>query len=193
MVSASTNSGHENHAPNGNPVKVMRDENAAQDAADNARRTVRREIREKADRTDKFLLAAMVLFVGLPAFALAGWLVWDASDARPWLMSFGTVLVVMFLVNWPLAFWLKRQAWFNRMAGDGWYREVILKFLTLYLPMLVIVGVNDLDHSRSMAENLREYLVTIAGFLVLLVAAETALTLLSRWWNARRGKRGARR
>jgi hypothetical protein len=70
------------------------------------------------------------------------------------------------------------------MAGDGQFREVILKFPTLYLPMLVVVGVNDLDHGRTMAENLREYVWTIAGFMVLLVVVETALAVVSPWWKA---------
>lgn len=169
------------------------DTDAAMDAHDAVRRQAHREVRADADLRDKLWLSALVLFVGLPTFAICGWLFFLASEERPWLMSFGMVLLVLFLVNWPLEMWLKRQTWFKRMAGDGQFRETILKFPTLYLPMLVIVGVNDLDHGRSVAENLREYALTIAAFMVLLVVVEVALAALSRWWKARPKRQGARR
>jgi hypothetical protein len=86
------------------------DTDAKQDAHDAAHRQLTREIRREADRNDKLLLSAIVLFLGPPAFAIAGWLIWLASEQRPWLISFGTVLVVIFLVSWPVEYWLKRQA-----------------------------------------------------------------------------------
>lgn len=169
------------------------DTDAAMDAHLALRRQAHRELHAEVDLRDKLWLSALVLFVGLPAFAISGWFIFLASEERPWLMSFGMVLFVLFLVNWPLELWLKQKVWFKRMVGDGQFRQTILKFPTLYLPMLVIVGVNDLDHGRSVAENLREYALTITGFLILLVITEAALAAISRWWKARPKRQGARR
>lgn len=143
------------------------------------------DLRARASRNDKLLLASLVLLVGVPVFALAGWLIWSASAFWPWLMSFGTVLVVLFLLKWPLEHWLKRQNWFKHKAGTGWFRELLLKFLTFYLPVLVIVGVNDLDHDKSLASNLREYVLTIATFLVAIIVVETIFEAVRRWWKGR--------
>lgn len=151
-----------------------------------------KNLRRRAARTDKFLLIALSLFIVLPAFAVAGWLIWLASDQRPWLMSFGFVLVVLFLVMWPFEFLLKQQPWFSRMAGGGRFQERILKFLTFYFPCLIIVGVNDLEHERGVADNLHEYALSIVMYVVLLVVLETIFEAISRYWRSKRQKSGER-
>ena len=144
---------------------------------------------DAAGRSGKLIVLAALFLVILPSASLAGWLYWLASEDRPWMMGFGAVLVVFVMVSWPVEFLLSRNERLRRLTGGGRFHRTVVQSISLYLLLIIVVGLNDLDHDRSLQSNLKEYLLTIGLAAAFLFFLELSQPIIMRRWAAWRQRR----
>lgn len=144
---------------------------------------------ESAQRPAKLFVVAMILVVVLPLASLLGWFYWVLSEGRPWMMGFGAFMAIFVVISWPLEFLLKRNRYLLACTGGGRFHETAVRAVSFYLPLVMVVALNDVDHARSTRSNLTEYVLTIALATGFLIAVEMLQAVAKQKWAALRQRR----
>lgn len=138
---------------------------------------------------NRLLIIALVALVVVPLAVAAGYAYMHLAADNPWLLETPLILLVIFPAFFLLESWLQRREWLKRMTGGGVLHEQLLRFVTFFLPAIIIFSVIDLNagtdvtDSAGLADYLANISVTMACLVAALAAIEVAKIHLARWWK----------